>query len=430
MSLIEVTKYFDQIEKHINDEKTDIEGAKKELSAIKTAELKKFAIALKINAEEMNKKSDLIDAIIKTYTTTSEGESEDMEQMKLGDMGKKGIEQVDDKRDKADDEQPKPTPRSFGVETVQLLLDKLDESPLNFFHPLKEAKYKEVKDSIEALGLLTPLIVRPKDDGRYEILAGHNRAKICKELGWADVPAIIKNVDDLEAEEIIADTNVAQRDEKTPLEIAKAYEIKARAIGKRQGRRSDLEDGTDKGSWRDKVGKEFEVSGMTVERYMRLNNLLPEFQQLLDENKINVKTCFELGLLDKTTQKSLLGSINTKKEEEVAMINPKTVTKIKKKLSEKNSLSKDEKKALKKDGKEPQNKPLTSREVEDLLKAVVAENSGEGPGSADTTIKFVIPESYKEITEYFTSDPKLILDLVKGYYEGTVQFIKNDEING
>lgn len=303
-----------------------------------------------------------------------------------------------------------------------LPLSVLDPSPLNFFHPLKDKKYKEVKESIETLGLLQPIVVRTKQDGRFEVLAGHNRVYIFNELGKETIPSIIKNVDDDEAEEIISDTNMAQRDEKTPMEIAKAYEIKARALGKRQGQRSDLNVGQ-KGSWREIVGKEYEVSGMTVERYMRLNNLIPEFQQLIDNGKINVKTGFELGLVDKDTQEALYMTLDLNNEDDLKKVTPAMATKIKKAYQKNNEVPKEMTKKLKKEDKEPEKKSLSANDIENIITEMT-----DSSVKKDLVIKIVVPADFDEVTREYVEGNllddnswflKIIEDLAYGRLKST-----------
>lgn len=300
---------------------------------------------------------------------------------------------------------------------VELDIDKLDDSPFNFFKPISEKKFKEMVESISVNGVLQPIIVRPKDDGRYEILAGHNRRNASIEAGKEQIPAIIVNADDDKAKEIIVDTNVVQRDEKTPMEIARAYKIKAEAIGKRQGVRVDLNGGK-KGLTRDIIGQEYEVSGMTVERYLRLNNLLPEFQELVDNGIMKVKTAFELGLVDEETQGHILDLVDVHDKDELKQLSTKKVKEIKKNLKEKNKLSKEEKKKFKEEGKEPEHKSLTLDEVKDI----VLENKNV---EKDLVLKIKVPADYDKETREFIegnilSEPEWFLNVIKDIAHGKI----------
>lgn len=364
---------------------------------IKTvAELKRVAKGFGIEIPDKIKKDELVELIVRKHIEEEifiESENEEVS----------SFEEIQYVEKTSDD---------FG-NTVKIDIDLLDKSPMNFFKPLKEKKYNEVKESIKALGLLTPIIVRPKSDGRYEILAGHNRVDICKDLGWNKIPAIVKDVDDDEAQEIIADTNVAQRDEMTPMEIAKAYDIKRRAIGKRQGQRTDLSKDDIKGKTEDIIGKEYEVSGMTVQRYLRLINLNPELQKAVDDGRIKVRTAFELGLIDKDTQEALLNIVDINNDNDIKQLS-KNINKIKKALKEKNKLSKEELQELKNKGKQPEVKPLTESEIAQVI-SEQKDDSGK-----DKVIKLVIPADYDpEVREFIEfkaeGDPVFLLDIIKQY---------------
>lgn len=246
-------------------------------------------------------------------------------------------------------------------------LDLLDISPLNYFRPISSKKRLEIKDSIRDNGILTPLIVRPQD-GRYEVIAGQNRKNLTNELvieegriDLRELPCQFARVDDLKAKEIVGDTNMAQRDDKdkSPMAIAIAYETKAKALERKQGKRTDLE-GEAKGKTRDMVGESYEVSGMTVGRYLRLLNMIPELQELLDAGDIKVKTCFEIGLLDKDTQTSLINQFDIKDKEQVRKhITTKNIKKVKEAMRNKDRGLKKEEIVNILEGREPQPLKIT-----------------------------------------------------------------------
>lgn len=194
------------------------------------------------------------------------------------------------------------------VETSMIDVSQLRESEMNFFKPLNAKKFGELKESIKANGLLVPLIARFVD-GEYEILAGHNRYRACVDLGIESVPVRVVNVDDDKAKEIMIDTNVTQRLEMTPMEIARAYAEKWAIIGNRQGKRSDLKNDEQSGATRDIIAQQYGKSGMTIERYMRLNRLTPELQYLVDEGEISLRVGTEIGLMNTDTQKSIIQSM-------------------------------------------------------------------------------------------------------------------------
>ena len=117
-----------------------------------------------------------------------------------------------------------------GVKNIDVNL--LQESSLNHFHAISGEEWDEFVASIKSHGILTPITVRPIADGKYEILAGHNRVRGAKTAGITEVPAIIKDVDDVEASIIIADTNL-QREEVTDLEKGWAYRNIFEAINRK-----------------------------------------------------------------------------------------------------------------------------------------------------------------------------------------------------
>lgn len=295
------------------------------------------------------------------------------------------------------------------VEMVEV--DRLKPSKLNFFKPLSAEKYQELYDSIQSNGILVPLIARPIKGGKLEILAGHNRYSVAKSLKLSKAPVRIIKVDDDKAKEIIVDTNVTQRTEFTPMEIAKAYEEKKRIIGKRQGQRSDIS-GEAKGATRDIIASELKVSGMTVDRYLRLNNLIPEYQELVDKGDMNVKTGMELGLLDHEHQKMIL-NLN-----EGEQVNSAKIGEVRKALKDKNKLTKEEKKQAKEKGQEPVMKPLTPDEV---IKLLAGEQVDESRMPVKISIEFPLgelDEDVRELLKMIQEDRTVLFDILKKYAHG------------
>lgn len=128
-------------------------------------------------------------------------------------------------------------PKETGT-IVELDINKLNPSPFNNFKPIAGEIWEEFKKSIGENGILNPIIVRVDGKGGFEVLAGHNRVRAAKEVGLTKVPAIIKDVDDLGAAFIVADTNL-QREKVSDLEKGWAYRHIYEAIA-RQGKRNDL----------------------------------------------------------------------------------------------------------------------------------------------------------------------------------------------
>jgi ParB family chromosome partitioning protein len=215
-------------------------------------------------------------------------------------------------------------------DAVELPLKDLSASPKNAFRQLDEETYSELKASLQASGLVYPIIVRPKDsiqsypiNGEYEILAGHNRVRAAKDLGWATIKASIVRVDDVQAVRIINDSNL-QRTGVTELEKAWAYRQLFDAM-QRQGQRTDLmvelegqgamedDDGlpdtvaeSPKKETASLIGEMYGQSGRTVRRKIRLTYLIDEPYRLYERKDISQGAAVDLSYLDADTQRLLL----------------------------------------------------------------------------------------------------------------------------
>ncbi|WP_336786918.1 ParB/RepB/Spo0J family partition protein [Paenibacillus sp. MMO-177] len=313
------------------------------------------------------------------------------------------------------------------VPVTMIPMGQVTPSKMNFFKPLSLAKMNELRESIINNGLLNPIIVRPNKDGKdetraYEILAGENRYNIFHDLEKFEIPARIVDVTDDKAKEILVDTNVAQRGELTPMEIAKAYHEKKLIIGNRQGQRSDLKGDDAAGATRDIIAQEYGKSGMTVDRYLRLVNLLPEFQEKIEEGTIPVKTGMELGLLDTKTQQQIL-KYNKYGDENVSTRN---VSSIKKALNEKKKveLAKPENK-----GKKDITVALTKDEMDKLLNADQDSDKGDTPKPLKFTVE--VPVDFDGETKEFiegnlVNDNIFLLNLLKDYVHGKLVHAKKE----
>ena len=184
-------------------------------------------------------------------------------------------------------------------------------------HPFKinnDLNYEELKNSIIDYGVLVPTIVRQKDDGKYEMLSGHRRKKICKEQGIQKIPCIIKSMTDDEAIILMVDSNL-QREKILPSEKALAYKMKYDAI-KHQGKTSDP---LDPKLSIEKVGKDTGDSATQIKRYIRLNYLIPELLQLVDDTVLKdkrsiltmgLRSAVELSFLPKKEQEMVYEEIS------------------------------------------------------------------------------------------------------------------------
>lgn len=159
-------------------------------------------------------------------------------------------------------------------------------------HPFKinnDLNYEELKDSIQENGVLVPAIVRKKNDGTYEMISGHRRKQICEESGLKEIPCIVKDLTDDEAIIMMVDSNL-QRDKILPSEKALAYKMKLDAINHQGKTLSPM--GTKSNSV-----DEINESKTQVYRYVRLNYLIPELLQLVDDTVLKDKrSALTMGL--------------------------------------------------------------------------------------------------------------------------------------
>lgn len=200
--------------------------------------------------------------------------------------------------------------------------DTIKEIPLDELHPFPDHPFgvrddevmEQTVESIKEYGVLVPAIARPREDGGYEIIAGHRRKHACEIAGLKTMPVIVRDVDRNAATIIMVDSNL-QRENILPSERAKAYKMKLDAI-KRQGARHDLtctqvghkSNGTKSIQ---KVADEAGESRTQVQRYIRLNELQPELQQLVDEGKIGMTPAVEISYLKPDEQKLLIETIDS-----------------------------------------------------------------------------------------------------------------------
>ena len=173
------------------------------------------------------------------------------------------------------------------VDTViNIPLSQLHDFPNHPFKVRDDEKMQETVESVKAYGVLVPAIVRQRPDGEYEIVAGHRRKRASELAGLNELPAIVRDLDDDAATIIMVDSNL-QRENILPSERAQAYKMKLEAL-KRQGERRDLTSPQVAAKFRadDEVAKAAGVSGDTVRRFIRLTELQPELQEMVDSGKM------------------------------------------------------------------------------------------------------------------------------------------------
>ena len=179
--------------------------------------------------------------------------------------------------------------------------------PDNPFHVAEDETLSELAESIKEFGIVTPIITRPKEDGNgYEIIAGQRRVRASELAGINTVPAFVLPLDRDRAIITLVDSNL-QRENILPSERAFAYRMKSEAM-KRQGFRTDLTSSQVVTKLRtdDKVAQGFGVGRMTVQRFIRLTELIPPILQMVDEEKIALTPAVELSFLKKDEQENLL----------------------------------------------------------------------------------------------------------------------------
>ena len=176
-------------------------------------------------------------------------------------------------------------------------------------HPFKVVDNEEMDQltwSILTQGLLTPLVVRPLDNGEYEVISGHRRLYACKKAGIEMVPALIYTIDRDAAAIALVDSNL-QREHILPSEKAFAYKLKLEAL-KHQGTSSQV--GTKLRS-DEMIAQQTGNSRNQVQRYIRLTNLIPSILQMVDEGKIALTPAVELSYLTETEQADLLETMES-----------------------------------------------------------------------------------------------------------------------
>ena len=197
--------------------------------------------------------------------------------------------------------------------------EQVQQIPIDALHPFTNHPFKVLDDeamtrtveSIAQYGVLAPLIARPRPEGGYEIISGHRRQHAAQLAGLDALPVIVRNMDDDAAVLLMVDSNL-QRENILPSERAFAYKMKLEAI-KNQGARSDLTSGQIVQKSKLSIERVAEDAGegyKTVQRFIRLTNLIPELLDMVDEKKIAFNPAVELSYLDESQQRDFLEAMN------------------------------------------------------------------------------------------------------------------------
>ena len=196
--------------------------------------------------------------------------------------------------------------------------ERVQEIPLDQLKPFKNHPFKvrddqrmlDTVDSIREYGVLVPAIARPDPEGGYELISGHRRKRGCEMAGLQTMPVIIRDLDDDAAVLVMVDSNI-QREELLPSERAFAYKMKLEAL-KHQGARMDLTScqvGT-KLRADEKLAESVNESARTVQRFIRLTELISELLDLVDERKLAFNPAVEVSYLKQDEQRMLLEAMD------------------------------------------------------------------------------------------------------------------------
>ena len=227
-------------------------------------------------------------------------------------------------------EEPKGTAKRRAKPAVLVQEDKITLLPLSELHDFPNHPFKvrddeamqETTESIRQYGVLVPAIVRPREDGGYEIIAGHRRRHGSELAGLSAMPCIVRQMDDDTATILMVDSNI-QRENILPSERAQAYKMKLEAIRRKAGRpvkteEKDVPDNSvqvgqnfDGKTSRELLAENSPDSSTQIQRYIRLTELTPELQQMVDEKKIGMTPAVEISYLKPEEQQMLLTAIDS-----------------------------------------------------------------------------------------------------------------------
>lgn len=192
-------------------------------------------------------------------------------------------------------------------------LSEIDDFPEHPYRVLDDEDMEALMESIRERGVITPALVRKKDDGRYEMISGHRRKRACERLGLPSMRCELKDISRDEAIILMVDSN-SQRSEIAPCDKGRAYKMKMEAIS-RQGQRTDLTSGpvgqkSKPVNSRDELAESADDSARQISRYIRLTQLIPELQEFVDSGKIKMRPAVELSYLDEEAQRDVVDLID------------------------------------------------------------------------------------------------------------------------
>ena len=199
------------------------------------------------------------------------------------------------------------------IQIEYIPIQNIDKFPNHPFKVVDDEDMERLIESIRENGMQSPIVVRPKEDGRYEVISGHRRLYACKRLGIESIEACIREMTRDEAIIALVDSNI-QREHILPSEKAFAYKMKMEALN-RQGKRTDLtllpmatKLQTDSAA---EIAKEANEGRNQVFRYIRLTELIPEILELVDSERIAFRPAVEISYLTEEQQRDLLETFET-----------------------------------------------------------------------------------------------------------------------
>ena len=188
-------------------------------------------------------------------------------------------------------------------------LSEIDDFPDHPFQVRLDEDMDQLVESVKERGVITPITLRQKEDGRYEIVSGHRRRKACELAGLATVPAEIKELTRDEAIILMVESNL-QRSTILPSEKAFSYKMRLEAMKRQQGERTDLTSAPmEQKSSREALAEKSPDSHAQIPRYIRLTELIPDLLAMVDEGRIAMRPAVELSYLGKLEQQDLAAAI-------------------------------------------------------------------------------------------------------------------------
>ena len=208
---------------------------------------------------------------------------------------------------------------NMGEAIDYLYISQLETFKNHPFSVKEDKEMQELAESIKANGIYTPILVRPIDDDKYEIVAGHRRTHAAQKAGLIKVPCIIREMSDDDAIIAMVDTN-KQRENTKPSEKAFAYKMKMEAMKRKAGRPSKNNSSQVETNYRtdEKIAEEAGESRATVQRLIRLTNLIPKLLHEVDIGNIKLLPAVELSYLSAEAQENLLLAMELEEKSKIS----------------------------------------------------------------------------------------------------------------